>query len=73
MEQIHSTKGEKGEKFHSVSVIEALEELAYPSFFETSERKAAYEYVMLWGNDEEKHQAEESKAKHPFEEDLRPS
>ena len=55
------------ENVHSVSVAEALEELAYPSFFETSERRAAYEYVMLWGSDEEKRVAQDAKNKYPFD------
>ena len=68
MEQIQSSKGEN---FHSVSVTEALEELAYPSFFEATERKAAYEYVKLWGSDEEKRQADEAIARHPFDDEPR--
>ena len=56
------------ETTHSVSVEDALEELEYPIFFERSERKDAYYYVMLWGNALEKQIAEAAKAKYPFEE-----
>jgi len=57
---------------HSVSVDEAIEELEYPSFFDTSERKAAYEYIMLWGSPEEKQRAQLAKEKYPFENEEQP-
>ena len=60
------------EEVRSVSVEEAIEELEFPSFFETDERKSAYEYVMLWGNDEDKRRADKAIAKHPFENELEP-
>jgi hypothetical protein len=56
------------EAIYSISVKEELEELFYPSFFERSERKDAYEYVMLWGNEEDKRKAQEAKSKYPFDE-----
>ena len=51
---------------YDISVSEALEQLKFPSFFDSNERKAAYEVVMHLGNDEEKELAEETKLKYPF-------
>jgi hypothetical protein len=58
------------ERKSSVSVEDAMEELEFPSFFEMSERKAAFEYVMLWGTEPDKKRAEEAKQKYPFEEET---
>lgn len=60
------------EEVRSVSVEEAIEELEFPSFFETGERKTAYEYVLLWGTDGDKERAEAAIAKYPFENELEP-
>jgi hypothetical protein len=51
----------------SISVSEALEQLIYPSFFDSSERRAAYDFVMLWGTGEDKESAEYAKRKYPFD------
>ncbi len=51
-----------------ISVTEALEQLRFPSFFDSSERKAAYEKVMLWGTAEERESAQIAKLKYPFDE-----
>jgi hypothetical protein len=60
------------EAVRSISVEEALEELEFPSFFETGERKSAYEYVMLWGDEQDKNRANTAIAKYPFENELEP-
>ena len=52
----------------TISVTEALQQLSFPSFFDKSERKSAYKFVMLWGNDSERLAAEQAKNKYPFEE-----
>lgn len=52
----------------SISVSDALEQLIYPSFFDSGERKAAYNFVMLWGNDSDRLSAEQAKNKYPFDE-----
>ncbi|MEP7234125.1 MAG: hypothetical protein ABI778_02400 [Ignavibacteriota bacterium] len=56
------------ETIRTISVSEALEELSYPTFFERSERSASYDFVMLWGNAEDRSAAEEAKTKYPFDE-----
>ena len=52
---------------NTISISEALDQLRFPSFFDNSERKAAYEIVILRGNNEEKEYAEEIKVKYPFD------
>lgn len=54
----------------AISVTEALEQLQYPSFFDKDERKAAFDLIMLMGNDEERLTAEIAKLKYPFEEQM---
>lgn len=49
------------------SVADAMEQLTYPSFFDSSERKAAYSYVMRCGSAEEQLLAEIYKLRYPFE------
>jgi hypothetical protein len=64
------------ESIHSIGVEDALEQLAYPSFFDRGERKAAYDLVMLWGTDEERDCAKKERQRYPFddpEETLFPS
>ena len=64
------------EAIHSIGVEDALEQLSYPSFFDRSERKDAFNLVMLWGTDEERLTAEQAKLRFPFddpEETLFPS
>ena len=52
----------------NISVTEALEQLKFPSFFESNERIAAYEVVMDLGSEEERETAELLKTKFPFSE-----
>jgi len=55
------------ETIHSIGVDDALEQLSYPSFFDRSERQAAFNFVMLWGDAEERGAAEKAKERYPFE------
>ncbi len=55
------------ETIPSIGVIDALEKLSFPSFFNRGERKAAYDLVMTWGNQEERFAAEKAKNRFPFE------
>ena len=51
---------------HAASVTEALEQLTYPSFYDSSERNTAYDLVMVLGSDLEREAAERSALKYPF-------
>ncbi len=50
----------------TISVTDALEQLKYPSFFESNERVIAYEIVLDLGSEEERETAEFLKTKYPF-------
>jgi len=52
---------------YTISVTEALEQLTYPSFYDSSERKVAFDLVMVLGSNEEREAAERSTLKYPFE------
>ncbi|MFI5263146.1 MAG: hypothetical protein ACHQM6_01375 [Candidatus Kapaibacterium sp.] len=54
--------------FHSIGVEDEIEKLLFPSFFDRSERKAAFEYIMLWGDAAERLAAEKARDQYPFDE-----